>query len=342
MENIFLQVDMYRKIFSLSCLISVWLFMGAQGFAAAKLEPLTVGYSTFAGSYAPLWVAVEEHLGAKYGLDLKAIYAGRVRPQQLLATGEVPIVLATGTGALTSHIVGVKDQVIVATTTTKVGTAIFSKPEVRSMEELKGKTLATGRPGAFLDATVRYVLRAKFGLIPDRDIKLLPSGEPALSLQTLDHGVVAAAAMSTPYVFIARRAGYRELANFDKLGVEYPYTSVNVLRETLSKNPELVDKFLKCIVEAIYIFKTNKPRAVVILKQYMKGATNEIVDDTYQYAAATLDETPRPSLQVVKTALDMLSLQYPQAKQTDAGLIIDGSFMNRIEQSGFIRALYKK
>jgi hypothetical protein len=44
----------------------------------------------------------------------------------------------------------------------------------------------------------------------------------------------------------------------------------------------------------------------------------------------------------VKTALEMLSLQYPQAKQTDASLIIDVSFMNRIEQSGFIRSLYKK
>ena len=331
-----------KKTIIVGCLISAWLSIGVQGFAAARLETLTVGYSTFAGSYAPLWVAVEERVGQKYGLDLKAIYAGRVRPQQLLATGEVPIVLATGTGALTSHIVGVKDQVIVATTTTKVGTAIFSKPDLKSVEELKGKTLATGRPGAFLDATVRYVLRSKFNLVPDRDVKLLPSGEPVLSLQTLEHGVVAAAAMSTPYVFVARRAGYRELANFDKLGIEYPYTSVNVLRETLTKNPDLVDKFLKCIVEGIYIFKTNKPRTVAILKQYMKGASNEIIDDTYQYTAAVLDETPRPSLQVVKTALDMLSLQYPQAKQTDASLIIDASFMNRIEQSGFIRSLYKK
>jgi len=331
-----------KKIIIINCLISAWLFIGVKTFAAAKLESLTVGYSTFAGSYAPLWMAVEEHVGVKYGLDLKAIYAGRVRPQQLLATGEVPIVLATGTGAITSHIVGVKDQVIVATTTTKVGTAIFSKPEIKSIEELKGKTLATGRPGAFLDATVRYVLRSKFGLIPDRDVKLLPSGEPVLSLQTLEHGVVAAAAMSMPYVFVARRSGFRELANFDKLAIEYPYTSVTILRETLNKNPELVERFLKCVVEGVYIFKTNKTKGLAVLKKYMKGASNEIVEDVYQYTVGVLDETPRPSLQVVKMALEMLSFQYPQAKQTDPNLIIDASFINRIEQSGFIRALYKK
>ena len=89
---------------------------------------------------------MEERVGAKYGLDLKAIYAGRVRPQQLLATGEMPLVIASATGTMTSHIVGVKDHVLVATITSKTGTSLFSKGEIKSVEDLKGKTVATGRP----------------------------------------------------------------------------------------------------------------------------------------------------------------------------------------------------
>jgi ABC-type nitrate/sulfonate/bicarbonate transport system substrate-binding protein len=311
-------------------------------FAAPRLEPLTVGYSNFTGTYAPLWIAVEEHVGAKYGLDLKAIYAGRIRPQQLLATGEVPVVLATATGAITSHILGVKDQVLVATITNKVGTSLFAKADIKTVEELKGKTVATGRPGAFLDAMVRYVLSSKFGLVPDRDVKLLPSGEPSLSLQALERGAVDAAVMSTPYVFIARKAGLRELANFDKLGVEYPYTSVTVLRQTVAKNPDLVERFLKCVVEGIYIFKTNKTKTVAVFRRYMKGADDELLEETYQSTRGTLEDAPHPSVQVVKGALDMLSLQYPQAKQTDASLIVEASLMKKIDDSGFVRALYKK
>jgi len=45
---------------------------------------------------------------------------------------------------------------------------------------------------------------------------------------------------------------------------------------------------------------------------------------------------------VIKSGLDILSLQYPQAKQTDPSLIIDPSFVRRIDQSGFIGSLYKK
>ena len=331
-----------QKIVFAGCLVLVCALSGQTGFAAARLESLTIGYSNFTGTYAPLWIAVEEHLGAKHGLDLKAIYAGRIRPQQLLATGEVPIVLATATGTITSHIVGVKDQVLVATITNKVTTSLFSKPEIKTVEELNGKVIATGRPGAFLDAMVRYVLRSKFNLVPDKEVKFLPSGEPALSFQALERGVVDGAAMSSPYMFIARKAGMRELANFDKLGVEYPYTSIVVLRQTAAKNPELVERFVKSIVEGIHVFKTNKPRTLAILKRYMKGADDEILEQTYQATQATLEDAPHPNVQVVRGALDMLSLQYPNAKQTDASLIVEPAFMKRIEESGFVRALYKR
>jgi len=334
---------MMRTIYcAIGIFSAAWLLYAGPVHAAARLEPLTVGYSNITATYAPLWLAVDEHVGIKYGLELKAIYAGRVRPQQLLATGEVPIVVASGTGTMTSHIVGIKDQVLVATITSKIGTSLFAKAEIKNVEDLKGKTIATGRPAAFLDATVRYVLRSKFNLIPDRDVKLLPTGEPYLGLQALERGVVDAAAMSIPHLFIARKAGFRELVSFDKLGLEYPYTSVVVLRQTVAKNPELVEKFVKCLVEGIHLFKTNKAKTLTALRRYLKGAEEDILEESYQHTRATIDEAPHPSLQVVKLGLDMLSLQYPQAKQTDASLIIEPSFMKKIDDSGFIRALYKK
>jgi len=150
------------------------LLISPNLFATTKLEPVTIVCSTFAGSFAPLWVAVDAQPGAKYGLDLKAIYAGRVRPQQLLTSGDVPFMLATGAGAMSSHVLGAKDQVRVETITAKVGSAIFSRQNIKSVEELKGNLLATGPPGAFPDVMTRYVLLSRYGLVPD------PHGEKGL------------------------------------------------------------------------------------------------------------------------------------------------------------------
>jgi ABC-type nitrate/sulfonate/bicarbonate transport system substrate-binding protein len=325
--------------FSLAC---ASLAVAPFSFAATPLEPVTIGYSTFSGAYLPLWIAVEERLGRKYGLDLKAIYAGRIRPQQLLASGEVPFVMASGTGALTSHILGVKDQVIVMTTMNKVNSAIFSRSDIKSAEELRGKTIATGRPGAFGEMMVRYVLRAKLGLVPDRDVKLLAIGEAQLAFPALERGVVQAASLTIPFTLIAKKMGYRELIDYDKAGVVYPYNTVTTLRQTLAKSADLTEKFLKTMIEGIYLSKTDKEKSLAVLKKYMKGTSDDILEETYQYAKSAVEDVPTPSLDITKTALEILSYQYPQAKETDPNLIVDTTIMKRIEQSGFIKALYKK
>src|ERR1041384_5669638 len=261
-------------------------------FVAASPEALTVGYSSFAGAYLPLWIAVEEGLGKKYGLDLKAIYAGRIRPQQLLATGEVPFVMATGTGALTSHILGVKDQVIIMTTINNVNSALFSRPEVKSAEELRGKTIATGRPGAFGDTMVRYVVRAKLGLMPDRDVKMLPIGEAQLAFPALERGIVQAASLTIPFTLIAKKMGYRELIDYDKAGVVYPYNTITTLRQTPSKFPDLTEKLLKTMIEGTYIAKTEKEKSLAVLRRYIRGTSEEILEQTYDYARSVTEENP--------------------------------------------------
>jgi ABC-type nitrate/sulfonate/bicarbonate transport system substrate-binding protein len=152
------------RIVFLFLALSVVFVLGAS--AARQTDQLTVGYASFSGHYTPMWIAVEDRLGQKYGLDLKVVYAGRMRPQQLLVSGEVPIVIATGSGALTSHILGVRDQVIVANFINRVGGAIYSKADIKSPEELRGKTVGIGRAGSISDTIVRYVLRASSASCP--------------------------------------------------------------------------------------------------------------------------------------------------------------------------------
>jgi len=81
---------------------------------------------------------------------------------------------------------------------------------------------------------------------------------------------------------------------------------------------------------------------LTIMKKYMRGTSDEILEETYQYAKSVTEEVPTPSLEITKAALEILSYDYPKAKETDPNLIIDTSIMKRIEQSGFIKALYKK
>ena len=329
-----------QKILILLFAFTWWL--AGNGFAATQLDNLTVGYASFSGHYTPMWIAVEDGLGKKYGIELKAVYAGRMRPQQLLVSGDVPVVIATGSGALTSHILGAKDQVIVANFINKVGGAIYSKPEIKSPEDLRGKAIGVGRAGSISDSIIRYVLRAKLGLVPDRDVKLLVVGEPALGLQALERGIVDAAPLNMPLNLGAKKLGFRELVNYEKLGITYPSNTVTTLRQTVVRNPDLIERFLKTLIEGLYIFKTQKEKSLAVMRKNLRGLSDEILEETYQNTLAEMDLVPTPSLLVIKSGLEILSLQYPQAKQTDPFPIFDPSFVRRIEQSGFIAGLSKR
>jgi NitT/TauT family transport system substrate-binding protein len=324
-----------------------WLFLALIAFVAPALaaqpsENLAVGYSSLAGHHTPMWIAVEERIGRKYGIDLKAIYAGRLRPQQLLASGDVPLVVATGSGALTSHALGSKDQVIVAINMNKVGGGIFTRSDIKTAEDLRGKTIGVSRAGSISEIILRYVLRAKLGLQPDRDVKLLVVGDPAVGLQALERGIVDATPLTMPLPMIAIKMGFRELVSYDALGITFPANTVTTLRQTIAKRPDLIENFLKTLIEGIYIFKTNKAKSLAVMKKNLLGASDEVLEETYKYTTAALEQPPYPSVEVIKSGLEILSLQYPQAKQTDPLLLIDPGFVRRIDQSGFISALYKK
>jgi ABC-type nitrate/sulfonate/bicarbonate transport system substrate-binding protein len=310
--------------------------------AAIQMENLAVGYSSLAGHHTPMWIAVEERIGRKYGIELKDIYAGRLRPQQLLVSGDVPIVVATGSGALTSHALGSKDQVLVAINMNKVGGGIFAKGEIKTAEDLRGKIIGVSRAGSISEVILRYVLRAKLGIQPDRDVKMLVVGDPAVGLQALERGIVDATPLTMPLPLIAAKMGFRELVSYDALGITFPANTVTTLRTTTSKRPDLIENFLKTLIEGIYIFKTNKPKSLAVMKKHLLGASDEVLEETYRYTSSVLEQQPYPSLEVVKSGLEILSYQYPQAKQTDPNPLVDPSFVRRIDQSGFIAGLYKK
>jgi ABC-type nitrate/sulfonate/bicarbonate transport system substrate-binding protein len=161
-------------------------------------------------------------------------------------------------------------------------------------------------------------------------------------LQALERGVVDATSLSVPASFVAKSKGFFELVDYDALGLTYPQHAITTLRQTIAKNPQMIERVLKTLIESVAIFRTNKQKSFAVWRKYMRGASEEFLEDTYQHTVAAMETVPTPSVQVIESALDMISVHYPQAKQTDPNLIVDPSFVRRIDESGFISALYKK
>ncbi len=323
---------MFRRVILGVTVICVAV-VGAANFSLAASEPqrLKIIYSSFTGAYAPLWLAVEDRLGKKYGLDFEAVYAGRARPHQLLLSGDSQYVVSTGTGVVSAYAAGTKDLVIIASFLNATGSSIFSKQQIKTAKELQGKNIASGRPGAVTDILLHYVLKRKVGLEPGRDVKIVPVGETAAILPALERGVVDAAMLTTPSRLIAKKMGFRELLDFDDLGVQYPYVGISTLKVNVKKNPDVTLRLVRALTDGIQLFKSNKERSMAVMKRYLRGASDEMLEETYSYFSKRMPRYPYPSVEAVKTALEMMADQFPQASSVDPQEVIDPSFVRQVE-----------
>jgi ABC-type nitrate/sulfonate/bicarbonate transport system substrate-binding protein len=307
------------------------LAFAALSSAASGSQKVRIGYPAFTGAYAPLWIAVEENLGRKYGLDLEAIYAGRTSPGLLLESGAVQYTVQTGFGTVQSHARGMKDHVIIASFANTTGFSIYSKPQITKAADLRGKVIGTAIPGDVTNTLARYVLKNRLSLDPTRDVKIVPLGEPPNVLPALEKGVVDAAMLGTPPRLLARKMGFRELLDLDELGVQIPYVGVSTLKANVKRSPDATAKLIATLTDAIHVFKTNKEKSLLVMRKYLRGASEEILGETYGYFSSRTQKFPYPSTEAIKTALDMLSDEYPQARSIDPHEVADLSFVKQVE-----------
>lgn len=298
---------------------------------ASGAEKVKIGYPAFTGAYAPLWIALAEGLDKKHGLALEAIFSGRTSPGLLLDSGAVQYTVQTGFGTVQSYARGVKDHVIIASFANTTGFSIYSKTQIAKAADLRGKVIGTAIPGDVTNSLVTYVLRKRLSLDPPRDVKIVPLGAPPNVLPALEKGVVDAAMLGTPARLLARKMGFRELLDFDELGVLIPYVGLSTLKATIKKSPDTAARLVATLTDAVHVFKTNREKSLLVMKKYLRGASDEILGETYSYFSSKTQKFPHPSIEAIKTALDMLADEHPQARSVDANEVTDLSFVKQVE-----------
>jgi len=174
--------------------------------------------------------------------------------------------------------------------------------------------------------TQRHIVRAEVFDRPAEAAHAITEPFPGLD------GVVDAAMLGTPPRLLARKMGFRELLDLDGLGVLIPYVGVSALKATVKKNPDTTAKLVATLTDAIHVFKTDKEKSLFVMKKYLRGASEEILGQTYDYFSSRTQKFPYPSIEAIKTALEMLSDEYPQARSVDPNEIADLSFVERSAQ----------
>jgi NitT/TauT family transport system substrate-binding protein len=232
------------------------------------------------------------------------------------------------------------DLINVAHTVPGVQTKMLVKPEIKRVEDLRGKRIATSSLGSLGDFLFKYILR-KNGLDPIREITWLSIGTPPERLQALFSGSVDGTEASYPFDTQAERKGFRVLFDARK-EVVYPSMSVVTRRKNIIEDRDTVMRMVKAHVEGIAYFKNNKDFSIKVLSKQLKINDRDTLENSYETYKQDFISVPYPITKGLEATYDYVAQTRPEIRNRKPEEFMDPSFIAELDKSAFIKKLYER
>ena len=322
-------------------LILTMVLLTALFFTPASAQmKVRVNWSAIAAGQSGIWIAHDEGLFKKNGLDVELLHipSSSLIIQTILA-GEVAISYVDGRNSIQSNLTG-SDVVLIAGVTNRFPFTFMARPEFKRVSDLRGKRIGVTRVGSSTHTVTLYVLN-QAGLKPG-DYEIVPLGEVPNILIALTAGRIDAGPLSSPTTIRARRAGLVDLATPAKDGPEYVSIAVGATRAYIRSNPEIVRRFMRAYAEAVHLFKSNKPIALKALQKYTRVSDLEILEETHKEYRELIESVPYTSRRGIETILAELAVSDPKARQAKPDDFVDMRFVAELEKDGFFKKLGAK
>jgi len=325
-----------KRMLSLTVLII--LLSAALTDAADRLR---IAYSSISAAYTGIWVARDAGLFAKEGLEDQIIFIpSATQLAQVLVAGDVDIASLGGGPVMAASLSGA-DLKVIGNNVNKLIFSIHAKPEVKSLEELRGKRIAVSRFGSSADIAARTALR-KFNMDPTKDVNLMQLGTMSNMFGALKSGAVEASVVSPPTQFLSEKMGFKEIVSITEMDLAYPNPSMAVRGELIRTKPELIDRFMRAYARGMQRARTDREGTIKTLAKYTTITDVTILNRAYDfYMGKILERAPYINMQGMQNALDDVARSVPAAKNAKPEQFIDLRFLDRLEKSGLLKELYK-
>ncbi len=158
--------------------------------------------------------------------------------------------------------------------------AIFSKADVKSITELKGKTFGISSPGALPDLFARAVLEKNN--IDGKDVQYAAMGSDTDRFRAVMAGVIQAAASSSEFTPMTEKMGLKVLVHAHDVTPDYIRFCTYMSSKTISSRPDDAAKFLASSIQAYRHALKNRDQVVKLTRE-MTGAKEDDLRAEYVF-----------------------------------------------------------
>lgn len=146
---------------------------------------------------------------------------------------------------------------------------LMSRPEFKSPQDLKGKTMGIGAPpGSSPDVIAKLALR-HLGLNADKDVKFVYLNSHERTFLALEQGLYAAGLIAPPFDFQGKKLGFNSLARADEL-LTYPEDGLIATVKKIKEKPDEVKRVIRAGIKANRYIRTQREGTIQFLMDWQK------------------------------------------------------------------------
>ena len=327
-----------------SIFLAVMFSQALPGRLAAQTRTNLAG-SVTSESMAALWVARDRGLFKKHGLDMQFILMPR-NPLAIAAllAGEIDAAIV-GPGHVINAASSGVDLIGIANLKQKLDYRLNARAEIKRKEDLRGKRIAISGPGSTSHLQALLALQ-ELNVDPSQAkiaFLTIPGTEMNRRL-ALETGGIDATSLTGSVGDIYGNKGYPVLYNSKNTGATLPQTMLVTTRRIAAAKPQVIEGYLKTMIEAIAVTLDPANKELVMRLQASNLRLTNPADaaESYHSVVNSYERAPHTNLEGMKRLHKLMTQITPGIGDVRVENVIDNSFMNKLETSGYIQSFYKK
>ena len=267
----------------------VYIVLSLFGFFPQTLvhaaDKIRIGFPDLAAPFVPLAVGDKRGFFQEEGIVAESIRMNPAVALQALVSGEIDYYTVLGPG-VAAAIRGVPVKLVAAYVPVSP-TALIARPEIKSVSELKGKTIGVNAYGGALEAMGRLIVK-HFGIDPDKQVKFPATGPLDARFGAMKQGLTFATLGGPPIDFLGEKLGFVVLTRAHEL-FSFPVSGLIASERKLKERPHEIGRVIKAGIKANRYIRQNRDGTLPIMAQWLKIDT-EMAARTYDSSVKTFSE----------------------------------------------------
>jgi ABC-type nitrate/sulfonate/bicarbonate transport system substrate-binding protein len=178
---------------------------------------------------------------------------------------------------------------------------LIARRDIKSLAELKGKTVGISRYGASTEYALRFGLKAN-GIDPDKQIKMLAVGEDAARIAGLQNGTLAAIVSQVPANFFAHKVGGHTLLFLGDY-LETLLAGVGVSQKKLEQSRDEVKRVIRALLRSLDFMYAQPVEVKGLIRKRLRVSETDIVDHIYTLVTKYATRNGIPSQRAIEDTL---------------------------------------